>query len=325
MIHQMFWAADVAAPSPPPPVGSGNLLVYDYLGFDPDPTLNEPTAILNYYDAGADGQGIVGPAYGVVHQSNIYRWLDYPAGGLLNCANSPSKDWSILPWDGVAPAPAATTYYISKSAGWTGFVSFAYASTVSITVDVYDGVNATGALLASQSFGTTSVIAASPSNQDWAQAVVSFSGTAKSVRISCTNIYTIVDSISLGEDAVYGNLPATTLDISLAGGTASITYKADGTIAGTGFGVGQSFLGAWFSRPLALIGTNYWIRCTVLAGSVASGTTGSWLQLSSDRAWTVTSASTRLQFEIATDALGVTIVASTANNTPERNHVFFQA
>lgn len=324
MQQALIFGLGAPAPAPPPaPPAATDLFTYDYAGLDPDPLLNEGTDILAYYAAGADGQGVVGPSRGVTHQSGFYRYLDYPAGGLANSANSPSAPWVLLGWDGVAGS-ATVTKYINVPAGWTTFFSFAYQSGLNVTVSIFDGLNGTGTLLATQVFGSTSIVAATPTRQDWAFAELTFAGTAKSVVFQMNNLQTAIDSLCFGNVGVYANLPALTSDISAAGGTSTVTFKTDGSITATGLGA-ASFLGMWASHLTASFGNAYWVRCTVLAGSVASGTTGSWLALTSDRAWTVTAANTRLKFEIASDSGGVTVVAATANNTPERNHVFFQA
>lgn len=102
--------------------------------------------------------------------------------------------------------------------------------------------------------------------------------------------------------------------------TATITFNADGTISGTTAGfASHTFADNWYKPTTSSIGNSYWIRATVATGtnltSPSSGTTGTWLQLSSARAWSntissVTNKQTRLNIDIASDSLGSNIVAS---------------
>lgn len=70
----------------------------------------------------------------------------------------------------------------------------------------------------------------------------------------------------------------------------------------------------WFSTGGA--GALYWVRCSPIAGTLSSGTTGVWLALTSNRAFTVTRSSPAgtksctATFEIASDAAGTTVVAT---------------
>jgi len=69
-------------------------------------------------------------------------------------------------------------------------------------------------------------------------------------------------------------------------GTATARYnvKSDGTIFGTSGNNTTSQLGTWLTFGTA---SNYEVRATVVSGTLSSGTTGSWLDLASDREWTV--------------------------------------
>ncbi len=73
----------------------------------------------------------------------------------------------------------------------------------------------------------------------------------------------------------------------------------------------------WHNLPATGIGSGYWVRATVTAGTLTSGTTGSWLALSSNQLWTkgpsgTGSATCSLTFEFSTDAAGATIVSTSA-------------
>jgi hypothetical protein len=78
--------------------------------------------------------------------------------------------------------------------------------------------------------------------------------------------------------AEVGNASAFALDPSDA--TATVTLNTDGTSSSSGSGTGN------WSRPGAVPSAS--VRCTVTGGSLSSGTTGTWLALSSSRSWTRT-------------------------------------
>lgn len=62
--------------------------------------------------------------------------------------------------------------------------------------------------------------------------------------------------------------------------SASFSLESDGDIAINGSDVGD-----WLS-PKSAAPSLYEVRATVVSGSVSSGTTGSWLALTSTRTWT---------------------------------------
>lgn len=71
--------------------------------------------------------------------------------------------------------------------------------------------------------------------------------------------------------------------------------------------------GNWFFPTLEGIGSIYWVRATVVSGSVSIGTTDTWLQLSTNPIWTRTqttvgTSSVTLTLEFAADAGGTNIV-----------------
>lgn len=70
-----------------------------------------------------------------------------------------------------------------------------------------------------------------------------------------------------------------------AASTASYQLESDGDI-GRSNGTGSAIVdgGDWTVKPAS--GALYEVRATLVSGTLSSGTTGSWLALSSDRAWT---------------------------------------
>lgn len=94
---------------------------------------------------------------------------------------------------------------------------------------------------------------------------------------------------------------------------AQITLETDGSktlVADSGFP------GGWYSTTTTGIGSSFWVRATTVSGS-GSGTTGSWLALSTARSWSVGApaggnfSSWVLMMEFASDSGGTTIVATT--------------
>ena len=123
----------------------------------------------DYYNGGA------GPNYGVSFSSNALAIIENGYGGTGNFTNEPS--------------PYACLFFMTGSpvmnvaAGFTTGFSFYFTSSNTITLFVYDGLDGTGNLLASQSF---------PVNYQnggcsgagfchWDPVGIGFSGTAKSI------------------------------------------------------------------------------------------------------------------------------------------------
>lgn len=97
-------------------------------------------------------------------------------------------------------------------------------------------------------------------------------------------------------------------DISAGGVAASVTVtysvNSNGTLSGTGYA------GTWNSDSTA--GSGYEVKATVTSGSLTTGTTGSWLALSSNRTWTVTDSTQDDGAEQATMTLEIRAVGTTA-------------
>ncbi len=68
----------------------------------------------------------------------------------------------------------------------------------------------------------------------------------------------------------------------------TITFESDGDITASGNSVFPTDRGDWLSPTSSAPGL-YEIRATVVSGSVSGSSTGTWLALTSNRAWTVTS------------------------------------
>jgi hypothetical protein len=116
---------------------------------------------------------------------------------------------------------------------------------------------------------------------------------------------------------------------NLAGSTSSssLQFNTDGTMSGSGSVTNNTVAGSanWYLPTTTSIGTGFWIRATVTAGTITSGSgTGTWLQLTSARSWGKSAASgaasATLTLEIATDSLGASIVFTSTGNTVAYTH-----
>jgi hypothetical protein len=95
--------------------------------------------------------------------------------------------------------------------------------------------------------------------------------------------------------------------------TATFTIRSDGTYSGGG---------TWNSD--STVGSSYEVKATVTSGAITSGTTGSWLSLSSDRSWALTDSD---QDDVEVDATftlqirsaGTTTVLDSATITLQAN------
>lgn len=97
---------------------------------------------------------------------------------------------------------------------------------------------------------------------------------------------------------------------------ASIQLNTNGTI--TTSADSSNITGGWYSSTSTGIGSSYWVRATTSSGT-GTGTTGSWLQLSTARVWSVSASVGGFQqwiikLEFATDSAGTNIVASNMVN-----------
>lgn len=112
--------------------------------------LGDAEPVLSFYSGGLGGNGSgPGPNLGAVFSSNALAAIDREAGGMGNFGHEPSPNTTLFFLTG----PAAT---LNLSAGFdTGF-SFFYSAVVNPGfITVYDGLNATGTILASLTLPVT--------------------------------------------------------------------------------------------------------------------------------------------------------------------------
>jgi len=99
--------------------------------------------------------------------------------------------------------------------------------------------------------------------------------------------------------------------------TASFTLNSNGTCSALAAPITDeaNYPSNWATPTTTGIGSSYWARVTVTSGTLTSGTTGSWVQLSSNTTWskntTGTGGATVLfTLEIASDSGGSNILVT---------------
>lgn len=157
--------------------------------------LQNQEQVQEFYNGGTGSLGSSGPNYGVSFSSSGLALIDSDAGGSGSFANEPSAS-TIVFWQ------AGPSVVMNVAAGFTTGFSFYYSSSTAATVTVYDGLNATGNVLATINLSAqhTSACTGDPSGTycNWDQAGASFSGTARSVDFSGTAGQTGYDNITFG-------------------------------------------------------------------------------------------------------------------------------
>jgi hypothetical protein len=118
-----------------------------------------------------------------------------------------------------------------------------------------------------------------------------------------------------GGGGIVSPLPGGTFSGTTAGSTATVgmTFTTAGDV-NRDFG-GSTFQHRWYNPNTTGIGSNFWIRVTLSSGTTPTGSLNSWLQLSTNRSWsvarpTVGTNTSVLAVSIATDAIGANIVAT---------------
>jgi hypothetical protein len=156
--------------------------------------LGNGDAILQFYNGGTSGLGFSGTNYGIYFGAAALSLIDSDAGGGGNFANEPSPNTVMFFTSGNA--------IMNVPAGFTTGFSFYYTSSAAGTVFVYDGLDATGTLLASQPFTANYNLncTGDPNGAfcHWDAVGVAFSGTAKSVEFSGVADQCAFDDVTFG-------------------------------------------------------------------------------------------------------------------------------
>ena len=150
--------------------------------------------LLNFYNGGTDSLGNSGTNYQVGFGANALSLIDADAGGTGNFANEPTPNTVLFFLTGSA--------VLNYAPGFTTGFSFYYTSAFSAVVNVYDGLDATGNLLASIDLGANynTNCTGDPSGNfcHWDIASAAFAGTAYSVDFGGTVNQVGYDNITFG-------------------------------------------------------------------------------------------------------------------------------
>lgn len=161
----------------------------------------------NFYNGGTDSLGNSGTNYGIAFGANTLSIIDEDAGGNGNFANEPT--------------PSTIMFFLTGSAvlnyapGFTTGFSFFYSSATAASVVVYDGLDATGNVLATlnlaSQFNDGCVGDPSGAYCNWTAVGAAFSGTAKSIDFGGTVNRTGYDNITFGSATpIVGTVPEPT-------------------------------------------------------------------------------------------------------------------
>ncbi len=150
--------------------------------------------LLNFYNGGTDSAGNSGTNYGIGFGSNALAAIDSDDGGSGNFANEPSSKTTMFFLSGSA--------VLNYAAGFdTGF-SFFYSSSTAASVKVYDGIDATGTLLAdiplTAQFNQGCTGDPTGGFCNWTAVGASFAGIAKSIDFGGTVNQVGYDNITFG-------------------------------------------------------------------------------------------------------------------------------
>jgi hypothetical protein len=169
--------------------------------------------ILDYYDGGAGSLGSIGPDYDIVFGDSAQALIDLDAGGSGNFANEPSPNT-------IAFFLSGGDLVMNVLNGFEVGFSFFYSSSEVGSVDVYDGADATGNLLASIPLDVNwqnNNCVGDPNGQfcNWDPIGVAFAGTAFSVSFAGVANQTGFDNITIGSETP-GEVPEpSTLSLTL--------------------------------------------------------------------------------------------------------------
>lgn len=163
------------------------------LGFE---GIGDLTPINDFYNGGTDGVGNSGIDYGVQFSNDAKGIVDIDAGGSGNFANEPSSGTALIFQEG----GVAT---MNVEAGFESGISFFYSSKADAIVNVYDGLDGTGNLLASLNLSTNFHNNSCTGDifGDWCHwdpIGVKFYGKARSVVFAGPREFTFYDDITLG-------------------------------------------------------------------------------------------------------------------------------
>ena len=189
-------AVVTARPGVPTVPQGGGSVVLDFEGLGDQEPVNE------FYNGGTGGNGSgPGANLGVSFSTNSLSLIDVDAGGSGNFGGEPSPDTCLFFLTGAAAT-------MNVAAGFTTGFSFFYSAINNPgVIRVYDGLNATGTLLATLDLPLTPNNGAPDPNGSFSPLVpigVTFAGTAMSVDFGGTVNQVAFDNITLGSSTPGG-------------------------------------------------------------------------------------------------------------------------
>ncbi len=169
-----------------------------------------------FYNGGTGGSGSgPGPDFDITFSAGSLSIIDADAGGSGNFANEPTPDTVLFFLD-------AGSAIMNVLGGFdTGFSFFYSSVSFEGSVDVYDGLDGTGSLLASLVLPANGSSCGGDPNGSfncWDPIGVAFAGTAMSVDFGGTANQIAYDNITLGADVPVGGVPEPSSVLLLAGG-----------------------------------------------------------------------------------------------------------
>lgn len=178
--------------------------------------------VQNFYNGGAGGFGSVGPNLGIVFNANALAIIDADAGGTGNFGGEPSPDTALFFLSGTA--------ILNYAAGFdTGFSFYYSAINQPGSINVYDGIDGTGNLLASLNLPTTPFNGGpDPTGQfsPFLPIGVAFNGIARSIDFGGTVNQIAFDNITFGSATPSnGEVPEPATWTMVAGGVLALLFS----------------------------------------------------------------------------------------------------
>lgn len=169
------------------------------LDFSGVATTSNNTTVGGFYNGGTSGNGNTGTNFGVDFSSNALAINSYNG-----CCEPGSPRKGIL----FFLSGAAVT--MNYAAGFTNGFSFNYSSNSAAAIRVYDGLNATGNVLATLNLTQQANTGCAPGSSglycNWSPIGVAFAGTAKSIDFGGGANFIAYDDVTFG-DVTPGAVP----------------------------------------------------------------------------------------------------------------------
>lgn len=134
----------------------------------------------SFYNGGSDSQGNSGDNFGVSFSNNAQTLIDWDAGGSGNFANEPSPSTVLF--------AEAGSLILNYAPGFSDFLQFYFSSAIdrpNAVVNVFDGLNASGNVLASFELPAQAYYECSGDSDgtfcNWGLATAALSGTGRSI------------------------------------------------------------------------------------------------------------------------------------------------